>query len=50
MSANQHNSAHAHPPGATRGTRLDSKVGKRITLKRLEKLLKRPPDPEEKAT
>lgn len=40
MGHNSHNSAHPHPPQSTRGTRLDSKLGRRITLGRLIALLK----------
>ena len=40
MGHNSHNSAHPHPAQSTRGTRLDSKLGRRITLGRLIALLK----------
>lgn len=41
MSHGQHNSAHAyHGAGVGRGPRLKSKLGRAITLKRLNALLK----------
>ena len=43
MSHGQHNSAHSYraPASRTRGTRLGSKLGRTISLKRLEQLLKK---------
>lgn len=44
MSKGQHNSAHSHQwkGASSRGGRLKSKLGKGISLKRLEQLLGKP--------
>lgn len=49
MSHGQHNSAHSYraPADRTRGTRLKSKLGRAISLRRLERLLKPQPPKEE---
>jgi len=43
MSKGQHQQTNGHPKYSTRGQRLDSKLGKRISMRHLEALLRDPP-------